>query len=837
MLAIVVSILLGIFLPPLINVNRYRGTIAGSISNAVGLPATVGHVGLRLLPQPGFDLRNVEIGDDPAINPEYLLHADAVTAYLRLSSLWRGRLEIARLSLSDPSLNLVRSSDGRWNLENLLSRTAKTPTAPTAQAHFESSRRRFPYIEATGGRINFKFGLEKKAFTLTEADFSLWLESENTWNMRLEARPYRVDTYVSDTGSVKMEGSFQRNSTLRYTPVKLSIDWRNGQLGQMTKLLTGRDRGWRGGASLQIDGTGTPADLAITSDVRVDDFRRYDIFGGGTMRLTAHCTGHYTAPDEMLANLNCQGPVGGGSVELDGTVQQWIGHPFYNLSVAGHNVSLNSVVGFLRHAKRDLPEDLSAAGSTDFAFTARKANSDAKPWWSGGGTTNNLLLHSQALGPDLAIGMLTYAIANETPDKSNRTMRHARIDSAPPQELNEFRLTVSPFALPLGGATTTQAQAVVTDSGFNVGIAGDAELARALQVARALGIDMPKVAANGSARLDIRVQGRWTGFEAPDLTGTAQFKNVQADVPGIIETVQVASANASIDTQSLALQNVVASFRKGPNFTGTVSASRNCFAVPCPIKFTVHADELSPERLNQLLNPKLRNRPWYNFFMPHPAEQASPLPKAEASGQFAIDRWKMGASVATHVNGEVKIAAQHVEVSDLRAEWMGGQHSGDWQADFSGSKPVFAGKGKITHANLAQLATLMQDSWVTGTADLNYQLKMTGTSLKELQDSASGIGEFSLKDGVLRHMGLDSKASALKVSKLETTIELRDGNFVLNDAKLQSGSTVYTVQGTASWDRRLNFKIADNQHLYELSGTLDKPEVTEGPATEASLKP
>ena len=59
MLAIVVSILLGIFLPPLINVNRYRSTIADSIGSAVGRPVTVGHLELRLLPQPGFDLRNV----------------------------------------------------------------------------------------------------------------------------------------------------------------------------------------------------------------------------------------------------------------------------------------------------------------------------------------------------------------------------------------------------------------------------------------------------------------------------------------------------------------------------------------------------------------------------------------------------------------------------------------------------------------------------------------------------------------------------------------------------------------------------------------------------------
>ena len=839
MLAIVIAILLGIFLPPLVNVNRYRGKIATSLSSAVGRPVTVGHVELRLLPQPGFDLRNVEVGDDPTISAEYLLHADEVTAYLRLSSLWRGRLEIARLRLNDPSLNLVRAEDGRWNLETLLSRTAQIPTAPTAQAHPENARRRFPYIEATGGRINFKFGLEKKAFTFTDADFALWLPSENNWNMRLEARPERVDTHVTDTGSIKMEGSFQRNTTLRYTPVKVKVEWRDGQLGQMTKLLTGSDHGWRGGTTLSVTGTGTPSDLEITSDVRVDDFRRYDIFGSGTMRLLAHCTGRYSAGEEKLSSINCKGPVGGGEVELRGSLQR-LRAPFFDLSMAGQNVSLNSVMAFVRHAKRDLPEDLGAAGSTDFAFTARKSlDPGVRTLWSGGGSTKDMVLHSQALGPDLPIGTLTYVIAPQSPEKPKRATRRGKVDPtpAPPQETDEFRLAIAPFALQLGAVSPTATEAAVTDTGFTVGIAGDADLARTMQVARALGIDIPKVAASGSARLDIRVEGHWTGFEAPDLSGTAQFKNVKAEVPGVIETVQVNSASATIDAKSLALQNVVASFNKGPSFTGSVAVSRNCSSGSCPMTFTVHADELSPERLNSLLNPKLRNRPWYNFFTARAPQPVNPIQTLEIAGQFAIDRWNMQGIIATHVNGSLQVAGQRVNVKDLRADVLGGQHSGDWEADFSGDKPVFRGKGKLTRANLAQLATAKQEPWGTGIADLNYQLKMTGMSPEDLKNSASGVGDLSLRDGSLRHLSLDSKSGLLKVTKLEGTLELRDGSFVFNDAKLQSGTLVYNVQGTASWSRQLNLKVTDSQHAYALSGTLDHPEVKEGPATEANLQP
>ena len=90
--------------------NRLKTRIVGSISLALGQPVDVGSVRVRLLPQPGFELDNFVLHDDPAFGAEPMLRAQQVTASLRLTSLTRGRLEIARLDLTEPSLNLVRGS-------------------------------------------------------------------------------------------------------------------------------------------------------------------------------------------------------------------------------------------------------------------------------------------------------------------------------------------------------------------------------------------------------------------------------------------------------------------------------------------------------------------------------------------------------------------------------------------------------------------------------------------------------------------------------------------------------------------------------------------------------
>jgi len=116
-----------------------------------------------------------------------MLRAPEVTAVVRLTSLLRGRLDISRLELTEPSLNLVRREDGRWNWR--LCWNVRRATAARAHGEIEAGKRDagFPYIAASFGRINFKAGPEKKPYALLNADFAVWQESENQWGVRLKS--------------------------------------------------------------------------------------------------------------------------------------------------------------------------------------------------------------------------------------------------------------------------------------------------------------------------------------------------------------------------------------------------------------------------------------------------------------------------------------------------------------------------------------------------------------------------------------------------------------------------------------------------------------------------
>src|SRR5262249_279289 len=102
-LTIFFAVLLGIFLPPNINGARFKSRLATALSNALGRPVKIGSVSFRLLPRPGFDLYDFEVADDPAFDAEPLLRCGEVTADLRLTSLWQGRLEHANLELQNAS--------------------------------------------------------------------------------------------------------------------------------------------------------------------------------------------------------------------------------------------------------------------------------------------------------------------------------------------------------------------------------------------------------------------------------------------------------------------------------------------------------------------------------------------------------------------------------------------------------------------------------------------------------------------------------------------------------------------------------------------------------------
>ena len=530
--------------------QRLRTRIVRSISLALGRPVDVGSVTLRLLPQPGFDLENFVVHEDPEFGAEPVLQSSDVVATVRVSSLLRGRLEIARLSLTEPSLNLVRNSEGRWNLEKLVERAASTPVAPTAKARSEV-RPGFPYIEADHGRINFKFGQEKKPYTLTEANFALWQDSENAWGMRLRAQPTRTDFNLSDTGRLAVDGSWQRSANLHETPLQFTVQWEGAQLGQVTKLTLGQDKGWRGAVRLSATLTGTPRDLQVNTEGSIEDFRRYDISGDPALRLAARCSGHYSTADHVFSALACRAPVGDGEIALE---RQPCPHARHlRFDHVGSQPS-DPTAGGVRPPGKEECAHRHHCGRQGGCQCQPATQTQPRAGWAG------------LAGPRRSPGLERAIVRHQYPDRSGQNSFHRFFERETRSELcrpdrtqpkvshpgqDQARVEVGPFNLALGRPANATVRGQFSRSGYNFLVQGDAEVQRLLEVARTIGLPAPQTAANGEARISLHVGGGWAGFAAPVVTGTAQLHSVRARIRGLNKPVEISSATIELTPSPL----------------------------------------------------------------------------------------------------------------------------------------------------------------------------------------------------------------------------------------------------------------------------------------------
>ncbi|MGI4829310.1 MAG: AsmA family protein [Janthinobacterium lividum] len=304
---IAVTILLLVFLPPLVNANHYQRQIARSMSESLGRPVHLDNVVFHLLPVPGLTLSNLVVSEDPAFGAEPTIRANTVEASLRLGSLWRRRVEFSSVRFIEPSINLVRNREGRWNLANVLLHASHVETAPTVQRRAGPAPR-FPYIEATGGRVNLKLDEEKLPFSLTDAEFALWLPSPNHWRVRLRGEPARTDTNLNDPGVFRLEGALERAGVAGDVPIDLHASWHNAPLGEASRLLAAEDKGWRGTLNVDASLAGTLSAARFASQITLGDLRRAEFAAATPLDLQITCGAGLSVETVSFQKLLCTMP-------------------------------------------------------------------------------------------------------------------------------------------------------------------------------------------------------------------------------------------------------------------------------------------------------------------------------------------------------------------------------------------------------------------------------------------------------------------------------------------------------------------------------------------------
>ncbi len=834
-------------------VSCLKWRIANSISRAVARPAEIGSVHLRFLPRPGFDLENLVIYEDPTFGAEPMLRAAGVTGVVRLTSLLRGRLEFSRLELTEPSLNLVRIEDGRWNWEAMLERTTHTPLAPTSKSKSEA-RPGFPYIEASSGRINFKAGQEKKPYALLNADFALWQESENSWGVRLKAEPQRTDMSLSDTGQLRMSGTWQRAGSLRETPLQFSLEWDRAQLGQLTKLVSGNDKGWRGEVRFDATLSGIPAALQVATDASIQNFHRYDISSSEGLRLAAHCDGRFSSAEGVVHEIFCSAPVGSGMITLHGDAGL-PGIHRVNLSLNIESVPVTAVSQLARRAKKNLPADLGATGSVQGNFVAKEDGASSHGvQFQGRGQFTDLRLQSASNKVDLSPGSIPFVLGAGSAHGSLKNYASRQLKAGGLPSADELVVEYGPFPVALGRPSPAQARGWVGRSGYAMLVRGEGEVSQTLRIAGLLGLPAIKANVEGVAQMELLVAGSWarnvsrpsSGFSLPGVTGTVQLHNLRATVRGVSSPIEISSAELQLTPEEARIEKLNAR-AVDARWTGSVTLPRAC-GTPgaCLIRFNLNTEEVGLSGLHEWLRSPPSERRWYQVLTPTEPAPPSFLQSLRASGKVTAGRLLIHDLVASMVSAALNLEHGKLEISDWRADLFGGKHRGDWVVDFTSGSPVYTGTGTLKAISLAQIADTMRDPWISGTGDGTYQLKASGADAAAFWQSAAGGLQFDFRDGVLPHISLASDEPPLRVGHWQGNARLVDEKIEIDKGKFVSAAGVYEVSGTASFGRVLDLKLvqgtestAASAPVYSITGTVSEPRVAliPTPETQARLKP
>jgi AsmA protein len=477
--ALVLLVILAlVFGPPLVNVSRFQRRIATSISNSIGRPVHLDRVSLNLLPLPGFTIENLVVGEDSDFGSEPIIRANLVHATLRISSLWRRQVEFSTISFTEPSVNLVHNPDGRWNIEGILLQASRIDAAPTAQRKAGPAPR-FPYIEATGARLNFKQEQEKLPFSLVDSEFALWLPDPHQWHFRLKARPTRTDVSLSsDTGTIEFESTLSAATSSSQIPINLQGQWRNAPLGEATRVVFGHDAGWRGEMTISANIRGTLGDSAVTARLRLSDTRRADFVPDQTLNGEAECFATATHVFHTFDDLRCSWPPatssGTPAIALTGSIPNVLEPRNSRLQVGTSGLPASTLVSWLRVAIPGVPASLAATGTLSGSLSYEGA-------WQGELALRDAGLTTAETGQDsLLSGNILLRSASRVPE--TRPRHHASL--SPIQNTSGFQIASTTLAL--GGREPATIDGHIDGQGYTLHLTGSATGSRLDALTRAI---------------------------------------------------------------------------------------------------------------------------------------------------------------------------------------------------------------------------------------------------------------------------------------------------------------------------------------------------------------
>jgi hypothetical protein len=833
--------------------QRVHGYLVAHLERAFGRPVEVGTFNVRILPSPQLDADAVTVGEDPAFGFEYFLRAEHMSAGLRWMGLLQGHFEFGTLSLSKPSLVLVRNSQGRWNLERWLP-PAKTNPAQNSRGYGPPSPvapvNHLQRIEFDDGRINFKTGEDKQAFAFTSVSGSVEQVSTGRWQLQLEAQPWRSGVSLQSVGTIRVRGDVAGTSA-RLQPAEFSLQWSEASLADVFRLLHGQDYGVRGVFSLDAAAKSgntkddQPGDWTFSVQARATQIHRWDLTErADNPRLNASLRGRWNIGTGNLVaeQIALEGPRSNlrGMLDLAGASARSM-----ELRVDSMGIQASDLLTWYRAFYPDVSEGIAA----EQYFTGGMilsgwplALQSAALSSSGGivrvpGFTEPFRIGPVSGGRDrsmLVLGPVRVALGGEIHETAAQKKRKA----APPLE-NAADLTLAEDLSSQAGSLSIEGNISKVEDFLKLSAAFGHPLNHGWEL-------------NGQATAATKwewekpFRGKWNGRIA--------FSKANLTVAGLNQPLKI--SEGALDWSAgrhIAHLMKVEAF--GGTWTGDIAEFTGAETDGGPKwSFHLNGDQLDAAELDRWVGPRARPG-WLQRLLPSllggsaPSTPASELVRrVNAEGELDVAQLTIEKLKLEKLHAKGALHDLQLDVKDASAEWASGTVRAKIGAKFL-PRPVYDISAELDRINLAQLpGTGRVAERLAGAASGILQLKTAGVGREELLAKLTGRGEIHLSKVEFR--GWDVNASVAdgaahtgisRWSTGEGAFRLQDRSIVLDELRLDGGKQWTLVNGTLSFGRDADLaietasarknkdsKTSDSGlgHVLKILGPLDGPKVS-----------
>jgi len=798
-------------------VRRY---LIARLEASFGRPVEVGRFDFSLLDGARFKAYPVSVSEDPSFGQEYFLRADSVTAGLRWSSLISGRFEFGAVSLSRPSLNLVRDATGRWNIERWL-----PPVAPPTLQPVDLNSSRTPYriaparlyrIDVDGGRINFKQGDDKSPIALLDVAGSVEQDAPGRWQINLESRLLRAGVELQDIGSLRLRGNIGGTSA-RLQPAELNLTWTDVSLADAMRLLRQTDYGVRGQLAVDFSArvAAAPANASpapepagaqwmISGVARLQGVHGWGLPGRVTdpaVNLELDAEWHLGDLHAKIGKLQIEMPASNlhGVADVD-----WSQGFRPHIHLESSSLGFADVLMWYRAFRPDVSDNLNLEGTLGVDMTIggwplqlEEGALDSR----GGRLTGSVLpsplqigaIHASAFHGGLAFAPTEISVLAGAPQAAAET-------TATTSEI--------PSTFALGGAVFPNG----TDPyrgppNWSFSIEGDTSRVQDwLSVSQALAQPLTTgwSAEGGLAvKLTANHRAQSTGTQ---WLGSVDLRDVTASLPFMNQPILLPRPHLEL-TKTQQILTLLATQAFGATWQGTVARK-----IPGgPWTFDLSADHVDVTELDRWLGPRARpgllaRVTSLGTVQANPSTVDSAAAAISAQGRLHVDEIILAPLRFEQFEGDVELVGRTIAVRNAQASFYGGKAAGKFDAQLL-PDPTYDFRGRFDRVDLARLADAVPslNDRLSGAASAVVHLSAHGIGRPNLVASIEGDGNLDVRNPEISDLDFARMIS-------DTGPDPSPGHFVSARGHFQVGGGGIEVA---------DFLLDDSRHHYEAEGRVD----------------